>query len=50
LRRDAATEQEPGLDQPVEPRSQLGGGSLRHCFDQVVAELAADHRADLPDL
>ena len=50
LRRDTAAEQQPGLGEPIEPGSQFGGGALRHLFDQFVAELAADDRADLPDL
>ena len=50
LRRDAAAEQEPGLGEPVEAQSKLGGGPLRHMLDQVVAELAAYDRADLADL
>ena len=49
LRRDTAAKQPPGLDQPVEARSQFGGRPPRHLLDQVVVELAAEHRANLPD-
>src|SRR5215471_18558724 len=49
-RRDAAAEQQPGFAEPVEPSPQLAGWALRHQLDQVVAELAANDCADLPDL
>jgi len=50
VRGDAATEQQPGLREPVEPGPQLDVGPLRHRVDQIVAELAAEHGTDLPNL
>ena len=50
LRRNSATEQQPCLGEPVEPRPQLGDRALCRRFDQLIAKLAADDRADLTDL
>jgi hypothetical protein len=47
---DAATEQQPGIGEAVEPESQLWRGSLRRLFDQIIAEFSADHRTDLRNL
>jgi len=50
MRRRATGEQQAGLGEPIEPAAQLGGGPLRHLPDQLIAEFAAHHRADLRDL
>jgi hypothetical protein len=50
LRRKPPAEQKPGFREPVEASPQLDGGPLRHLLNQIVAEFAAKHRADLPDL
>src|SRR5215831_3424256 len=50
LRRNPPTEQQPSLGETVKPSPQSSSGPPRHMFDQVVAELAAEHRADLPNL
>jgi hypothetical protein len=50
LRGDAATEQQSGLGETIEPEPQVGRHPLCHLLDQVVAEFAANHRTDLRDL
>jgi hypothetical protein len=46
----AAAEQQPRLSQPVEAQSQFGIGPPCYDLDQLVAELAAEHGAHLPNL
>ena len=40
----------PGIGELIQRGLQLGRGTLRHRLDQLIGELAAEHRADLRDL
>lgn len=50
LRRHAALEQQPGIDEPAERTRQFPIVPLPYCSQQLVGEIAPDRRAELQDL